>query len=511
MRSIAISIAAAITASATAGAADPAFREIVVDAGFYVEQPVLAASLTRDNQHVVLAGRDDDHQQQLAVYRIDRNGDSNAQPLMILSPGANLIAYDIGRLGDHDALFFIEPGRILRYDFDAKKLVPFADIRMIYGQERAGEIVPLDFFRDVNQDDRDDLVVPDTAGYRIRLQGVDGQLGDETVLRESSSMTVFGGIVSFESRPLFSGDMNGDGLADLAVWRGDSLRVYPQLSGARLQGEPQVVPLALDLLSEAEIQALQTNRGPVGRSGIIEKKIWSIQDLNNDQLPDILTESIFNDGVFDKRNEFRLHLGRQDGGHVSYRETEDALLASEGLQFGLISTDIDGDGKKDLLVRKVRLTFGRVIRALLSGNVALQLHFFRMSDDDDYAEPANYVAKTTVRFSVSSGQVDIPAIRVADFDGDGLQDLMMQSGSGRLSFYPGVPADSLFADESFEMRIELPRNGDLVSAEDINNDGRADLVIRFSAADGSDSAQTVRMLLAGPAGHGAKGTVPVGR
>ncbi|MDH3430779.1 MAG: VCBS repeat-containing protein [Gammaproteobacteria bacterium] len=498
MRSAALSLPILLAASATAGAADPEFGEIVIDTDFFVEQPVLFGSLTDGEQHVVLAGRDDDHQQRLAIYRIDPHGGHEARSVLSLSPGTNLIAYDVGRLGNRDALFFIEPGRILRYDLAAGKLVEFADIRTIYGQNRAGEIVPLNFFRDVNQDDRDDLVVPDTAGYRVRLQDPDGNLGDETLLQDSSSMTVSGGIVSFESRPLFSGDMNADGLADLAVWRGNTLRVYPQLPGSRLQGQPQVVPLELDLLSEAEIHALQTNRGTVGRSGTVEKLIWSIEDLNNDRLPDILTESIFNDGVFDKRNEFRLHLGRRDGNRVAYREKEDALLASEGLQYGLISTDIDGDGKKDILVRKVQLTFGRVIRALLSGNVALQLHFFRMSDNDDYAEPANYIAKTTVRFSVSSGQVDIPAIKVADFGGDGLQDLMMQSGPDRLSIYPGVPGDSLFAREMFEMDIKLPRNGDLVAAEDINNDSRADLIIRYSAADGSELAHTVRLLLARP-------------
>lgn len=499
MRRTSLSLAIVLAASASDAAADPDFGEIVIDTDFFVEQPVLAGTLAANERHIVLAGRDDDHQQRLAIYRIDQGADRSAQLLLSLSPGPNLIAYDIGRLGGRDALFFIEPGRILRYDFAAGKLVEFAKIRTIYGQKRAGEIVPLDFFRDVNEDERDDLVVPDTAGYRVRLQDPDGNLGDETLLQESSSMTVMGGIVSFESRPLFSGDMNADGLADLAVWRGDTLHVYPQLPGTRLQGQPLVVPLALDLLSEAEIHALQTNRGTVGRTGVVEKIIWSIEDLNNDQLPDILTESIFNDGVFDKRNEFRLHLGRRDGEHVTYREKEDALLASEGLQYGLISTDIDGDGKKDLLVRQVRLTFGRVIRALLSGNVALQLHFFRMRDDDDYAEPANYIAKTTVRFSVSSGEVDIPAIKVADFGGDGLQDLMMQSGPGRLSIYPGVPTDSLFARESVDIDIKLPRNGDLVAAEDINNDRRADLVIRYSVADGSELAHTVRLLLAAPA------------
>jgi hypothetical protein len=160
MRSTALGLAVMTLVSTGAVVADPEFAEIVIDAGFYVEQPVLAANLTGNERYVVLAGRDDDHRQRLAVHRIDNNADRDAQPLLSLSPGANLIAYDIGRLGDRDALFFIEPGRILRYDFSAKKLVEFAEVRTIYGQKRAGEIIPLDFFRDINQDDRDDLVVP---------------------------------------------------------------------------------------------------------------------------------------------------------------------------------------------------------------------------------------------------------------------------------------------------------------------------------------------------------------
>jgi len=488
-----------IPVAVTAGAAEPGFTEIVIDAGFRVEQPVLIASLSDDgSRHIVLAGRDDNHRQQLAIFRLDSAGSHTAEPILSMAPGPNLIAYDVGRLADRDALFFIEPGRILRYDFIADKLVEFLKIRTIYGQERVGEIIPIDFFRDVNQDERDDLIVSDTAGYRLRLQRADGRLGDEIVLQESSSMSVSGGVVSFESRPLFNGDMNFDGLSDLGVWRGDSLRVYPQLPGARIEGHPQVVELGLGLPTEAAMRALRTNRSAIDVMGLVEKRIRSVQDLNNDQLPDVLTETTLSKGVFDKQNDIRLHLGRREGDRVVYRETADALLASEGLQYGLITTDIDGDGKQDLMVRKVRLTFARVIRALLSGSVSLQLHFFRMTDDDSYADEANYIRKTNVRFSMTSGQVDIPAVEVADFDADGLQDLMMQTKPDRLSFYYGVPTASLFAKNAVEMSVLLPRNGDLVATEDINDDGRADLIIRYNAADAEGLTSTIRLMLANP-------------
>lgn len=481
-----------VSSFATAAVANGlAFDERVVDAGFHVEQPVLVANLAGDDRHIVLAGRDDEHGQHLAVYAID----GPAQPLLDLEPGSHLIAYDVGRIGERESLYFVAPGRIVRYDLDAGEFVDFIGIRTIYGQPRSGRIVPIDFIRDINGDDLDDIVVPDTAGYRVRLQRADGTLGDEVVLRGSSTMSVAEGRVSFESRPLVSGNMTDDDRVDIAVWRGDRLLVYAQQAGDRFEGEPRSVPLALGLLSEAEMQNRTQGFGAVNQEGLVDTRILQIEDLNGDGLPDILTESLLNLGVFDKENDFHLHLGRRDGEMINYFEAEDALLASSGLQYGLVTTDLDGDGRQDLYVRKVRMSFGRVIRALLAGNVPLQLHFYRMTDEDTYPDDANYVTKTNVSFSMSSGQVDIPAIKVADFDGDGLEDLLMQTDSEQLEFRRGVRSDELFADDAIDINLALPRNGELVTVETLDDDDRADLVLRYNESDGDGPSKTVRLLL----------------
>jgi hypothetical protein len=241
--------------------------------------------------------------------------------------------------------------------------------------------------------------------------------------------------------------------------------------------------------------ARQAGFGAVNQEGLVETTIWGVDDLNGDGLPDILTESLLNKGVFDKENDFRLHLGRRDGEQINFAETQDALLASTGLQYGLIATDINGDGRKDLLVRKVRMSFGRVIRALLSGNVSLQLLFYEMTDDDTFAEEANFETRTNVSFSVSSGQVDIPAIQLADFNADGLQDLMMQNESDQLSFQFGVRSEDLFAEDAVERTVPLPRNGELVSTEDLDEDGRDDLVIRYNESDETGYSKTIRLLI----------------
>jgi hypothetical protein len=489
MRYLTATIAALAGAPALANGL--AFDERVIDAGFHVEQPALVASLTAGKRHIVLAGRNDEHEQHLAVFAVD----NPAEPLLDLAPGKHLIAYDVGRIADQDSLYFVEPGRIVRFDLESGEFVEFITIRTIYGQHRSGRIVPIDFIRDINGDDRDDVVIPDTAGYRVRLQRADGTLGDEVVLEQSSAMSVSDSSVSFASRPLVSGKMTDDDRVDLAVWRGDTLLVYEHLGDDRYADEPRVVPLELGLLSEAEMQNRTQGFGAVNQEGLVDTRVLQIEDLNGDGLPDILTESLLNLGVFDKENDFRLHLGRRDGEMISYFEAEDSLLASSGLQYGHVTTDLDGDGRKDLYVRKVRMSFGRVIRALLAGNVPLQLHFYRMADDDTYPEEANYVTKTNVSFSMSSGQVDIPAIKVADFDGDGIQDLLMQTGTDQLEYRPGVRDYELFDEDGIELSIDLPRNGELVTVENLDDDGRSDLVLRYNESDGDGPSRTVRLLL----------------
>ena len=476
-----------VLAPALLPASELRFSELVIEAGFRVQQPVLAASLAGDSRHIVLGGRTDDHRQRVAVFDINDPGEA----LLSLEAGPHLIAYDIGRIGGADGLFFIEPGRIMRYDMSKGEIVEFVAIRTVYGQQRSGMIIPIDFIRDINGDDLDDLVVPDTAGYRIRLQRDDGTLGEEVVLQGSSAMTVTDGQVSFSSRPLVSGEMTGDDLYDLAKWLA-SASLY---IGYRFEGEPFVITLNIGLQSEAELLARQDSLGAVNQEGLVETQIWSIEDLNGDSLPDILTESLLNKGVFDKENDFRLHLGRLDGDTIDYHEAEDALLASSGLQYGVETTDFDGDGRKDLVVRKVQFSFGRVIRALLSGSVSLQMHFYRMTDSDTFAEEADYVTKTSVKFSVSSGQVDVPAILVADFDGDGIKDLMVQTESDELGFQFGTRGKDLFDRNAVTRSVQLPRNGELVTVEDLNADGRADLLIRYNESDGDAPSKTVRVLI----------------
>lgn len=477
-------------------AAEPAFTEISIDAAFRVDHPALIANLGGDSTpHLVLTGQGDDYEQQMAIYRLDLASGGNASLVAALVPRESLIGFDIARIGSRELLLFVDSAGIHRFDLEARELVEFLDTRSYYRRNRNGAIEPLNFFRDLDLDEKDDLILPDIDGYRVRLQLADGEIGPETLLQDSVVMSLSGGSVSFDGHILVSGDMDFDGLTDLIYWSGDDLGVYAQLPDQQFSDHPTVAPSGLGVLSEEEQQALEDGVGAIDREGLAERDIESIADLNADRIPDIVAEASFSEGVFDRSNEISIHLGREQEGQVVYSSAEDSLISYNGLQYTLIRTDIDGDEKQDFGVLRVRLSFGRVIRALISGSVAVQIHFFRMTDDDTYPEEANYVAKTRVRFSRKSGQVDIPAIDVADVDGDGMQELILQTGTDELSIFAGESTQELFARKPHIVNVVLPRNGQLVRAEDINDDGRADLVLRYSEADGEGMERRVRLLV----------------
>lgn len=67
----------------------------------------------------------------------------------------------------------------------------------------------------------------------------------------------------------------------------------------------------------------------------------------------------------------------------------------------------------------------------------------------------------------------IGAVRAADFDGDGVTDLLVDGGAGQLSLYIGI------GDGAFEEPRHTPLGGPIgeVQAGDLTNDGRADVVV----------------------------------
>ncbi len=85
---------------------------------------------------------------------------------------------------------------------------------------RIREVPHVDITRDVNGDDRDDLVVPDGGGFRVFIQTSDGVFADPVKLGPSTERLPTGGPDGYRYDPWDQGrlhemDYNRDGRSDL--------------------------------------------------------------------------------------------------------------------------------------------------------------------------------------------------------------------------------------------------------------------------------------------------------
>ena len=91
----------------------------------------------------------------------------------------------------------------------------------------------------------------------------------------------------------------------------------------------------------------------------------------------------------------------------------------------------------------------------------------------------------TATFDLRSGDFFFPSVLVADADGDGIDDLMVQEGEDRLNVFLGVGDDSLFLKSPTVINVPMPSDPELIVAAKLNRDGKVDLVMRHEPTNGA--------------------------
>ncbi len=259
-------------------------------------------------------------------------------------------------------------------------------------------------------------------------------------------------------------------------------------------------PIDAPLASEEDRARWERDDGQVDQSELEIEEVELIRDFDGDGILDLLTDRSISEGVFDRSSEYHLYLGRRDGDALLYPREPDGSIASGGIQFDPLAVDVDGDGRLDLATPSTRLGLGRVISALVTGRISVDLDVYRMRANGVYREDSDYQTQFKVEFDLKTGQMRYPAIAIADFGGDGPADLLLQGDDDVLNLYPGTGKDELFGKKGDSLTLPLPSNGQMVEARDLNDDGRADLLVRYGPADGPDRQGELRIFLSAPEG-----------
>ena len=109
---------------------------------------------------------------------------------------------------------------------------------------RRDEIPHVDLTRDVNDDDRDDLVVPDVDGFWVFVQMSDGAFAGPVKIGPPTDMSRIYGADGYRYDPwsqarVHEMDYNQDGRSDLVFWNEDHFEVHLQDERGLFASEPE--------------------------------------------------------------------------------------------------------------------------------------------------------------------------------------------------------------------------------------------------------------------------------
>jgi hypothetical protein len=273
-------------------------------------------------------------------------------------------------------------------------------------------------------------------------------------------------------------DFNGDGRADLiAAWQ-DHVAIYVQEASGRFPLEPSR-SFHFNMRTEQERTRRLVQLSPL------------IEDLDGDGRADLILTKLTG-RITDRRLVTSVYLNR--AGNLPPQP--DVQVEHDGFATTLLTKDVNGDGKQDLLFPMVKIGVRNLIRNLLTdrAEVSLLAHLYR--DQGTYAKTPDWMRSFSYQIDLSDGLMlegGWPNID-GDFNGDGKADLLI-AGNDEVAVYLASPG-TLFAREP---AARMPvKSSSHVLVRNLTASRYADIVIWYDAS--SEWTGVVKVLV--NIGHG---------
>ena len=463
----------------------------------------------------------------LAVVNIEENDDRRLRiyafsdntwaPRLDATLRPGVLFVDVANIGGRDRLVTYEAGRLNWFDAELATERKLVAVASNYNLPRRGEIPHVDVTRDVNGDERDDLVVPDYTGFWVFIQMSDGAFADPVKIGPSFEMSRIYEADGYRYNPWDQGrvhemDYNRDGRSDLGFWNDDHFEVHYQDEHGRFvpAAETFTTDVAFDsddLDSLAAPQEVRRRRKDHLLTGDMTGRVLhALTDMNGDGVADLVVFSLQGGSsrFLGQSGElggmhftYEVHFGTPtpDGGTV-FAPDVSTTIQSDSVPFGMEQHDVDHDGQVDLMFTTMELSIfkaiGMILGALVTRSVSLDLEFYRM-DGGIYPDKPNATRKIkTVSLGKSGEKTVFPSVLIGDVNGDSRSDLLVQKGRDELRVFLGVPGPDLFARRPQKVAVAMP-NEEYTWLVDLNQDGKQDLLLHHPS---TTEPHRVMMLIA---------------
>ena len=424
---------------------------------------------------VVFGDAGEDHDRRMVVYGFDGTGWELVHAAKIPD---DVIFVDMLESADRDRLLMFRRDHVDWLDPDGWIRTTLVSAPSVYNVPPL-DVPQVEIVRDVNDDGKDDLVLPDFDGYWVWLQGEEPEndwIGPVKLAATPTAIARFRS-VSYRPRAIYDLDYDGDGRNDLAFWEDDQFLVY-RANNAGFDAKPLALELPIEFSSDDFTVSIGI--GTRAESDADRVTLYDVGDYNGDGVGDLVATTLTVSGFLDQSTRYDFYFGERVGDSTRFEKTPATMIESDGIQGPFETDDFDNDGRQDFGMASIDIGIGKIIGALLTGSVRFDVDFYVMRDNA-YPEEPNVTKPIRFRFSLRSGSVlGGRWLDTGDVTGDGLADLLVPSDSG-IEVYAGTGDAKLFQTRPTTILIDFPDTAMIrgVTIADLNDDGRDDMVMRF--------------------------------
>ncbi len=471
--------------------------------GFLLDGPIAELAVLHINEN-------DDHR--LRIYAF--SGDTWT-PKHDVSLRPEVLFVDVASIDGRDRLIMYERGYISWLDPESATERPLAAVDSNFQSPRRDVIPHVDITRDLNGDDRDDLVVPDVDGFWVCIQMSDGTFAEKVKIGISAEMDRILGADGYRYDPwsqsrIHEIDFNRDGRNDLVFWNEDHFKVHLQDERGLFSSK------ATTFIANVAFDSDQLS--PLATGDMTGNVLYSLADLNNDGVADLMIFKLSGKNISNKHSSYEVHFGAPtpDGGTVFARDPDIAFESDEKIQIGMDPHDFNRDGQIDLMITTINIeslknSLWKRIKGFMGDDIGLGVEFYQM-EKGAYSSTPNTIrgiALDGVPSHREPGWVPLDVVLrgathenrnteksyprafnttllIGDVTGDGRADLLIADHPQIMVVFVGVPGPEIFAQQPQVVRVAMPNDEEYTWLVDLNKDGMQDILMHhpFTLRDG---------------------------
>jgi len=478
------------------------FDQQQINLSFNVNQPVLIADLLpQAGKELVVVGVDDKQQRFLAIYFFDTQSNTFiAQDKIEIAD--KVFAYDVGEpLKDGlQGLYLLDKTTVYRYVpaqlSNKASWLQTESVASMYLGEKADSFRQMDFIQDINNDGMDDIILPHFEQLNLWLSGCCATrnfqhlpIAARIEMNESS--------VSYDDQELYFQDMDLDGKKDLVTVEQGQLNVFVQNEDMLFAATPTKIKINQFIYPVDWWDMKGANGQEMDQSNIQHRVVRKIDDFNDDGIPDMAVQYTKSSGVLDKIIDYEFYYGVLKENKLSYSEQANTAITSENTLSDLTFLDREMDGKQEVSVSSFDIGISQIVGALLSGSIDQDVLIFAMDENDQFGKDPLASQEVEITFSLSSGTQGQPLVKMIDINGDGVKDIVYSEDEDLIRVLLATSdMKNPYEKRSLRQKILMPKNPYNAATEDLNGDGKADLVLHYGPADSPELLKRVVVLMA---------------